>query len=292
MDKALYKNDTEIKIINAYDITPLEYQEKYKGNLYCTGEGCSAELVHMELQKRGDIRCFRTLQNSKHIDGCPYEVIKSGKIRRIGKSGEVVNVELTEKHVNDILNDTFKKATGQTKNPSGKSSDIKKRKKKKQDDVLTGDGEVSNGQLKATPGGNVVEGVKSERQPFVYKKSVSEMLRNAESDTYSLYGKVDKIELFENEAFITILDDAKEKIKVYFGTPFIDNNEQEFKYLKFFKYYFEECRKKGQDVVCVAVCFRRELAGEIVGEVMDYHYVRLDNRTLYGIRNMLMKMGY
>lgn len=69
METALYKDGLNDKIINAYDINGKEYQEIYKGKLFCSVEGCNAILVHNDKQKGGVIKYFSTKPKSNHKTG-------------------------------------------------------------------------------------------------------------------------------------------------------------------------------------------------------------------------------
>lgn len=66
--EALYKNKKQSQILNISDITPGEYTDEYKGNLFCTTHLCSAQLSFVYIQNNKSH--FRTWRESKHIEQC------------------------------------------------------------------------------------------------------------------------------------------------------------------------------------------------------------------------------
>ncbi len=71
MDSARYKvNDKETINIDANDITPKQYEQTYKDNLYCEYKNCNAEIIFNERQKGNFSRYFSTKAGSNHRLGC------------------------------------------------------------------------------------------------------------------------------------------------------------------------------------------------------------------------------
>lgn len=71
MESAWYINEGKKIKVNAYEINQSEYQNNYQGKLFCYVEGCPAQIVLVEQQKKEYKRFFRKLQGSKHMAGCP-----------------------------------------------------------------------------------------------------------------------------------------------------------------------------------------------------------------------------
>lgn len=92
---AKFINGEEVLKIKASEIpSQLEYQEKYRNNLYCNEEGCSAKI---ELAHRQHIPYFRTWQNSKHSPDCIY-YFQNNPQNNPKETGETILVAISEDH--------------------------------------------------------------------------------------------------------------------------------------------------------------------------------------------------
>lgn len=276
MRQALYLNDGEKKLILAESITKAEYEEFYKGKLFCPINGCSAEVAHKERQKGGETSYFSTLPNSEHIENCPNKVDRDGeRARRISIEG-VGGVELNESHARNVIRDTYKLATGKKK----KSSE---RKQSKSKSSITSD-KNSVSEVKTTiAGGGVIGKRSAEKQPYIYKKSVSDFLISP-IDIYSVYGEVESIDISDEEVVFTIKD-SKNKLSIHAGNPFKINYPQEFKLLNAFKMYFDSNRNS--PVICVCICISKSTPNGIVAEVMDYRNIYINNLNLTQVINYM-----
>ncbi|MDU2459636.1 MAG: hypothetical protein E7D28_06715 [Clostridium sp.] len=278
--QALYLNDGERKLVLAEDITKAEYEETYKGKLFCPIEGCSAEFVHKERQKGGNTSYFCTLPNSEHKENCPNKVNRDGeRARRISIDG-IGGVELNEGHARNVLRDTYKLATGKKK----KSSSGGKRSKGKS--PVTG-GKDSVEEVKTTiTGGGIIGKEISEKQPYVYKKSVSDFLISP-IDTYCVYGEVVAISTSDDEVVFTIKD-SKNKLSIYAGNPFKINYPQEFKLLNAFKRYLDSC--SDSPVICACICISKKTKDGMVAELMDYRNIFINDLSLMQVVNFLNQL--
>lgn len=274
MKEALFISEDGNKIIRAEDITKYEYQTIYKGKIYCTYKGCNAEYEFVDLQKNRNSGCFRTLKNHKHIAGCPNESTKEGERgRRILVQGEG-GIELSTKHVKQVLKDAYNLASG--KKSTSKSVKYIKKNKSKTLNTDIPDESVPKQGIKV---GKTVTKVTQEKQPYIYKKGVSDFLISPK-DIYCVYGDVVSVDIGEEEVFIKIKDSTK-SMYVYIGTPFKVNYPQQFKLLKAFKLYLEKLQ--GERIVCTCICVSQEKNGEIVGEVMDYKNIDFNGLDLFSV---------
>lgn len=281
MDRAWYIYDNGKRIVKAYQMGQSEYQEKYKGNLYCCGEECPAKMVLVEQQKKEYMRYFRRLQGSKHREDCPYnsgEAANGGN----GTRGDKVIVELSERHAKDVLSGAYNVAIGKKKPKRAKSNNNKNNNRKV--DKKNKKKEVVKSVLlpgKRSKGNNGI------RQPTIYKKSVSDILICKNNETYCVYGEVKCINIKDDEASIIIEDKSEKTFDIYFGNAFKINNEQDFKYLKFFKEYCEICISKGEKAICTCICFKKVMGKNTIGEILDIDWIRINDKGLNKIGNIL-----
>ena len=67
---ALYKTAIDEAIINLTSLTPKDYHEKYRGNLYCSTANCSAMITYV--MRAGNKNHFRTWRGMTHSKNCDY----------------------------------------------------------------------------------------------------------------------------------------------------------------------------------------------------------------------------
>lgn len=192
---ALYKEVKVEKIINARDINRKEYKQIYKGKLFCPIKGCKAILVHNDKQKGGVRKYFSTKPYSIHKTGCPNEVIHSGTKNRVKKVG-TVEINLSEAHRKRILDESYDKLL-KVLNSNLINNPVKKKKRKKAPGPRTDeDGSVVKRDIGGTP---TVDGKGKDRigsrQPYVYKREVSELREEDIGTTKEIHGFVESINI-------------------------------------------------------------------------------------------------
>lgn len=197
MYKAKYisEDGKENKIVNAKDITPKQNEEIYRGYLYCNCDKCNAILVYNERQKDRFVRYFSTLPGSMHRRGCPNEVLHKGsRARAVKVSGG--NVNLSDDHIEETLSNSYKKFYEKV-HPSDKSSGKRKYTPRKKNSVpLVYGEETATLRIEGIPvtsgkGRKLTMG----KEPFVYKKEVSEVNQRDIGNTREFHGLVEDIRI-------------------------------------------------------------------------------------------------
>lgn len=289
MDKAKYiKQNGDVEEIEANNVNIRLYEEIYKDNLYCEEDGCMAKVIFYEKQKGGFKRIFKTKAGSNHISGCVNEIFRGGaRGRSVKLSGEDVNI--SPKHIDDVLTDSFKSFYKKVHNIEDKNTEKLNGKDKKKSPITTTDDTkninyVSSSNPTTNGEGVAVEGKK---EPYIYKREVSELNEKDDNSYKEVHGILEAIRLSEDEAYIDLKGVYGGSISVYIGNPFKSSHEQEFKLLENYKTYFEIQKEKGNSVICNCV-------GEIITinkkravQVYSYRDMKLDNLGLLRVTNML-----
>lgn len=289
MEKAKYiKQNGEIEEIEANNINIRLYEEIYKCNLYCEEDGCMAEVIFYEKQKGGFKRLFKTKGGSKHKNGCVNEIFHKGtKGRNVKLSGE--NVNISSKHIDEVLNESFKSFYKKIYNLDDKNKEKSKGKGKKKSPTSTIDYKkninyVVNSNPTTNGEGVVVEGKK---EPYIYKREVSELREKDDNSYKEVHGILQDIRLYNNEAYIDIKGLDGSGTSIYIGNPFISSNEQEFKLLGNYKTYLEIQKEKGNLVICNCVGEIIRINKKRAVQVYSYRDMKLDNLGLLKVTNML-----
>lgn len=288
MDSARYKvNDEETINIDANDITPKQYEQTYKGNLYCEYKNCNAEIIFNERQKGKFSRYFSTKPGSNHKLGCPNEISHRGnKSPTIKIRGNDVNV--SEKHISDVLTDSYKSFYDKL-HPSD-APKIKKKKPKKNNTPVPKTDEEGEAivSVVSTPttsgeGETIIEG----KEPYIYKREVSD-IKNEDINSYKeVHSLVEGIRFYEDEVYIDLKGIDGSKFSVYIGIPFKTSYEQEFRLLRNLEYYIQKQKESNAMIICTSVGEIMEIARNPVIQVYSYRHIKLDNLGLYQIIHKL-----
>lgn len=105
VDEVIYRTETEEITINVDSMTTQEYENKYRGFLFCTNEGCDAKMsfVYDSLLQRG---YFRNWRLEKHSPQCDHHTDNVKGKTGTYKEGEVFGI-LTRKQKSASLDRAF-----------------------------------------------------------------------------------------------------------------------------------------------------------------------------------------
>lgn len=290
MDIARYKIDNKkFKEVYADNITRKEYEEIYKGKLYCEYSDCNAELIYNERQKGKFKRYFSTKQESKHKPGCLNEISHKGsKAPVIRIKGNDVNI--SDKHIDNVLGDAYK-SFYEKLHPSEIKKIPRKRKAKKDKDIpKTNDDEKPTVSVISTPttngeGNTIVEG----KEPFIYKREVADIKEDDKNSYKEVHAIVNDIRFYEDEVYIDLKGLDGSEFSVYIGVPFKNSYEQEFKLLHNLEEYIKRQKEVNEPIICTSVGEIMEIDNKPVVQIYSYRHIKLDNLGLYKIINKLSK---
>lgn len=283
MDIARYKiSDEEFKDVYADDISQNQYEEIYKGNLYCEYSNCNTELIYTERQKGGFKRFFSTKKGCKHVEGCPNEVDHGGSKAPIIKiKGNDSNI--SDKHIDNVLNDAYK-SFYEKLHPNKSKKKNKTKRRKKQNTPITDNNEkpivstisnpVTNGEGEAR-----IEG----KEPYIYKREVSDLKEEDKNSYKEIHALVDNIRLYDDEAYIDLKGLDGSEFSVYIGNPFKTSYNKEFRLLNYCKKYIERKKRLKEPIICTSIGEIMEIDNKLVIQVYSYHHFKLDNLGLYKI---------
>jgi hypothetical protein len=102
--EALYKEEISHELIDIKDLNPVTYNEKYKGNLYCTTKHCSAKLSYVS--RNGISDHFRTWRESPHIETCLYYFEKN-KSRGGRRTEGLISSTASDERIKRSLREAF-----------------------------------------------------------------------------------------------------------------------------------------------------------------------------------------
>lgn len=292
MERAKYvKYNGDVETIEASYINNNLYEKKYRGNLYCEEDGCTAEVIFYEKQKGGFKRLFKTKSGSNHISGCSHEIIRNGtRGKTVRLNGENVNV--SSGHINDVINEAYKFFYKKVHNIEDEPKDKSKKNDKKKSSSSAIDNEkntnyIINSSPTTNGEGDQIEGKK---EPYIYKREVAELKEKDDNSYREVHGILENIRLSKDEVYMDLKGLNGGNMSVYIGTPFKSANEQEFKLLENYKTYLELQRENGNLVICNCVGEIIKIKKERAVQIYSYRDVKLDNLGLVKVTNMLKNL--
>ena len=101
---ALYKTASDETIVNLSGLTPKDYREKYRGNLYCSTADCPAMITYVT--RAGNKSHFRTWRGMTHSKNCDYHSDKIAE-RISTKSNSVDFVYLNNDQMARSMKEAF-----------------------------------------------------------------------------------------------------------------------------------------------------------------------------------------
>ncbi|MFY8226241.1 hypothetical protein [Clostridium perfringens] len=291
MKSARYKEDGEIFIdVYAENITPKQYEEIYKGRLYCEYSDCNAELIYAERQKGRFIRYFSTRQGSRHKLGCPNEIHHSGsKASIIRVKGNDANI--SDKHIDKVLSDAYKSFCEKLNPSNFKKKKHVSHKKKVEVSRINDENPVIS--IISTPTTNgegeaIIEG----KEPYIYKREVSDIKSEDKNSYKEVHALVKDIRLYEDEVYIDLIGLDGSEFSVYIGIPFKNSYSKEFRLLYYLKEYIEKQKLSNKQIICTSIGEIMELGNKPVIQIYSYRHIRLDNLGLYKIINTFQNENF
>lgn len=278
------KNGVE-KRINLSDLTETEYQEKYRGYLFCPNPNCNAKVIfaYSELVKK-HFRTHRPVRSqegtiiSQHIPDCEYSVEHELAEQERRRRDPNYKIAISSKHLrdklksvhNDLVNPKRSKKEKETlgtspKRPSSKSKVNSER-------PATGvAGITSNGAVEGTG-----------REPSVYHRSVNALNDRDYFYTRAVDGYINDMVFGADYAYINLRRNDYKKARVLFSEAFRVNSPGVDTLL--YKNYIDINKKKG-NILLVCIGDVRKDDYEISIVIDSWEALMIDGRRYYEMVN-------
>jgi len=287
MVSARFIRDGVEKKINLSDLTETEYQEKYRGYLFCPNPNCSAKVIfaYSDLVKNHfrtyPVRSKEGELLSQHIADCEYSVEHELAEQERRRRDPNYKIAISSKHMQEKLKSVHDNLINPPK-PQKEiepSSPLPKRPSSKSKINVarpaTGvAGLTSNGAIEGTG-----------REPSVYHKSV-----NALGDRDYFYiravdGYIQDMVLGEDYTYINLIRSDSKKARVLFSEAFTVNSPGVDTML--FKNYIDIYKKKGKNIPLVCIGDVRKDDYEISIVIDSWEALMVNGKRYYGIANEL-----
>lgn len=285
MKFARFINDEgSVSTVNADNIDPIKNEEKYKGHLYCEDELCKARLFYVERQNPKLNRYFATYEKSMHREGCMNEIIRNKGRKKISLiRGEGSNV--SDEHIMRTLKDAYKNYKNdlnpnqnQHLNPGLKKTPKKKRGAR-EDSEATVVSKVK--ESPSTTGTNVQ--MNGEKEPNIHRNEVSRMIVNKDEPFKEIHGLVKSVSDYDGEMNVIIKGINGGKCRIFFGTPFEMQHQQEYKLLHLIKKYLIEHLEKGEKLQFHCFGEMKEENDDISVQIYSHRHLLIDGKPFYEI---------
>ncbi|MBY6837823.1 hypothetical protein FDG50_11565 [Clostridium botulinum] len=243
IDKALFKKGNISKDIKAINTTRDQYYKYYRGYLFCAESECKAKLSFVE--RKGNIKFFRTFPSTPHKKGCLNEVVYEDTIEETRLKYLVSKINLSNKHIINKLESAFDKF------------------KNKNIEVVTSNygenGKIHTKNNSSKTKGNEAElfdeGIESKdgKEPYIITRIYNEIEKDDDTRIRCIIGCVHNIQLMERHGYINLTPKKVDSVKVHFAEYFVVNNEAEFNNMNIIDSYINFMKLNKQQIICCCI---------------------------------------
>lgn len=288
MTEVRFIKDGVTKRIRLEQMTKKQYEEEYRGYLFCPNPKCDAKVVYAS----GDIYppYFKTSPASvkdgeiynEHIDGCYYSVEHEIEEKERLRKDPSFLISLSPDHIGHILNDAFNKQF--KKDGDGEEKKAGTDEKRKTPSSFTD----KNSKTKtAGVAGLATDGAKepTEREPNVYKRDIDSINERDYDTVLCVTGFAEEMNFTPKFGYINLRSKGK-RARIFFNEAFTVNNEAQYPSFGIFKRYFEQLRAKDEEVFCCCVGKITRDEYEVSVTPDYFNSFRMNNRNYYSLIRM------
>ncbi|EGG33772.1 hypothetical protein [Paenibacillus sp. HGF5] len=229
--EAIYKSAETEEMVTVSNIEQHENFTEVKKNLYCSYDGCTARLSYVP---KGKVRAhFKTWPKEDHIHDCVdyFERVATANKQ---KSVATSTMELSEKHVKNVL-DNLKKKRREQQLGNGKLKSSNKKKPRPTVDSNSGENTVLNIVPTTGPNADLASGENNVREPSVRNRSLINLTDDDLGWVRSIEGYLQNVDVVDKRVVLE-LRNGNLTLKVYFEEFFFDNAPVNF------RRYFEDLK--------------------------------------------------
>jgi len=234
--EALYKEEDRQELININNLNPVTYNEKYKGNLYCTITNCTAKLSFVS--RNGISNHFRTWRESPHIETCLYyfEKTKSREGRRT--EGRVTGYASDER-IKKSLREAFVLEMMSEEQRRKRLERDRERRRKREREKIRGTKDITPEHRIASNPEEIDETTVTDS--FRLFKKSADMLKETDLDhTRTVTGKLKKVEINNPENVVIQVEKNNVDVDIKFEEVFFAVNNHYKGLFRFLDRFFRE----------------------------------------------------
>lgn len=277
------KNGVEKKV-NLSDLTETEYQEKYRGYLFCPNPNCSAKVIfaYSDLVKKHfrtyPVRTKKRTIITQHITDCEYSVEHELAEQERRRRDPNYKIAISSKHMRDKLKSVHDNLVNPQKSKKEKETLGTLPKRSSSKSKVTSElpatgvaGITSNGAVEGTG-----------REPSVYHRSVNALGDRDYFYTRAIDGYITDMVFGVDYAYINLRRNDHKKARVLFSEAFKVNSPGVD--ILLYKNYIDIYKKKG-NVLLVCIGDVRKDDYELSIVIDSWEALMIDGRRYYEMVN-------
>ncbi|WP_046181186.1 hypothetical protein [Domibacillus tundrae] len=218
IDVVLYKNREVEEEVHINFIEKHKEFQLVRKNLFCAFNGCKARIEYVPKGKKKAY--FKTWPKQDHTEGCEDYFEREQK-RKSEKGSATIDVLLSQKHIDSVLNDMYKVANESEEERNKRLE--KQRKKGKAKNKTIDASQAARPALNINPTtGKEGDDIRGDllRAPSVKRRFDIQLLSDSDVGyTRAVYGIIDAITIANRHVIIT-LSSNKKKCNLYFEEAF------------------------------------------------------------------------
>lgn len=266
---ALYKTASDETIVNLSSLTPKDYREKYRGNLYCSTADCPAMITYVT--RAGNKSHFRTWRGMTHSKNCDYH---SDKItERIGTRSNFVDfVYLNDDQMSRSMKEAYLQELMTPEEKYLAKQKVRASQKRKNSPEKSE--QISFG-LTTDPG--YKDKILSDKKARLYKRDVDALNSRDLGWTRTVIGEYVEVD-FSNERPILRFKKNSVSANILFEEAFFAGNLASRERLSFISRYIETYPYP--IIIAVGEIRQNTILEEFEIALFDYKAFRIDGKSL------------
>lgn len=268
--EAIFKSNAFEQTIDATAIHSMsDYQENYRGNLYCCTPGCPAKVKWASYN--GKTPFFATWPYSQHASSCPY-AFERDPSKTAERSTEDFNTRVSLKHKQNALY----KANKKLMQADGKLPPDPPRNAQKN---RTHAGATKR-EVRRVPSTdpNALPEQRGERSMRLAQKHCQDLSPNNHGKYVTVFGHITGAELGEQSVRLRFDTGDASPVELHFYTPFQISSEQRYGWIRQIARLIQKGKLDSLAVSCMGECTYS--AGAYTVQVMDSDSISIDGKSL------------
>lgn len=270
LKEAIFKSDAFERTIKATDIHSMsDYQENYRGRLYCCTPGCPAKVKWASYN--GKTPFFATWPYSQHAPSCPY-AFERDPSKVAERSAEDFNTRVSLKHKQHALYNANRKLMQRDgKLPPAPPRNTQKNR------THAGAAKRRARRVPSTDP-NALPEQRGERSMRLAQKHCQDLSPNNHGKYVTVFGHITGAELGEQSVRLRFDTGDAPSVELLFYTPFQISSEQRYGWIRQIAQLFQKGKLKDLAVSCMGECTYS--AGVYTVQVMDSDSISIEGKSL------------
>lgn len=235
--EAYYMGNNKKELIDINNINAADYNNKYKGHLYCTTTNCTAKLSYVFRDNNSDH--FRTWRESPHIETCLYYFEKTRSREGRRTEGQVIGLASDERIIRSLREAFALEMMTEAEKVKRLERDREKRRTKRERDKIRGSKD-------STPAHRIVSNPDEIDETTLtdgfrlFKKNADALKEGDIGQTRTVTGILKRVKINNSTNTVIVVEKNKIKVDIKFEEAFFAANNRYIGMFHYLERYFND----------------------------------------------------